>query len=304
MLEGHAKGAGMTIINTGLPAQNVMKGVALVSVAVLLFAVADVIGKYLAMLYAVPFVMAVRYLINLGLLAVVLGPRHGAGLWRTNRTGLVVLRGLCLAAGSLAMGLALRVMPLGETAAIIYLAPFIVMLVAGRWMGETVPLLGWIGAIGGFIGVLLIVRPGSGLDPLGVALSLFNAGCAAAYHLLSRVLAKTETMAAMVFVTALVGAVVFVVLALFTLGGPMPGRVDAMWMVALGIVATGGHFLFTAAYREAPASVLAPINYAHLVWAGLLGWLVFAHVPDGLTLLGMGAVAVSGVVVAVGARRG
>jgi drug/metabolite transporter (DMT)-like permease len=250
--------------------QNAMKGVVLVSAAVFLFAVSDVMGKYLAMLYAVPFIMAVRYVINLGLLVVFLGPRHGMGLWRTKRTGVVIVRGLCLAAGSLTMGLALRVMPVGETVAIVYLAPFLVMLIAGRFMGETVSLTGWIGAVCGFLGVLMIVRPGSGLDPVGVVLSLFNAGCATAYHLLTRVLARTETMVAMVFQTALVGAAVFITLALFTLGGPMPGWQDGVIMAALGIAATAGHFLFTAAYREAPASVLATIN-----WSGpdcWVGW--------------------------------
>jgi drug/metabolite transporter (DMT)-like permease len=293
----------MTDSTTTFLPQNVTKGVALVSAAVFLFALSDVIGKHLAMLYAVPFILAVRYLINLGLLAVLLGPRHGAGLWRTNRTGLVVVRGLCLAAGSLSMVLALRVMPVGETAAIVYLSPFLVMLIAGRFMGETVSPLGWIAAVCGFAGVLLIVRPGSGLDPVGVALSLFNAGCATAYNLLTRVLARTETMTAMVFNTALVGALVFVTLALFTLGGPVPGWEDAMVMAALGVTATAGHFLFTAAYREAPASVLAPVNYLHLVWAGLLGWVVFAHVPDGWALCGMVAVVLSGVAMAMGARR-
>jgi drug/metabolite transporter (DMT)-like permease len=283
--------------------QNTMRGVGLVSVAVFLFAVSDVIGKHLAMLYAVPFIMAVRYVINLFLLAAVMGPRHGAGLWRTQRTGLVIARGLCLAAGSLLMGLALRVMPVGETVAIVYLSPFLVMLIAGRFMDEHVPLWGWVAAAGGFLGVLLIVRPGGGLDPLGVMLSLLNVLCATAYHLLTRVLARTETMTSMVFHTALVGAVVFVVLALVLWDGAVPTQADAVLMVALGIVATLGHLLFTAAYREAPASVLAPINYLHLVWAGVLGWLVFAHVPDLLALIGMAAVVMSGVAIAWGARR-
>ncbi|MGL5011241.1 MAG: EamA family transporter, partial [Paracoccaceae bacterium] len=192
----------MTGISSYPATQNVTRGVALVSVAVFLFAVADVIGKHLAVLYAVPFILAVRYVVNLVLLAVLLGPREGAGLWRTKRTVLVVVRGLCLAAGSLLMVLALRVMPVGETVAIVYLAPFLVMLIAGRFMGEHVSALGWIGAVWGFLGVLLFVRRGGGLDTLGVARSLFNAGLATAYHLLTRVLARTETMVAMVFHTA------------------------------------------------------------------------------------------------------
>jgi drug/metabolite transporter (DMT)-like permease len=59
-----------------------------------------------------------------------------------------------------------------------------------------------------------------------------------------------------------------------------------------------GHFFYTRAYRETAASVLAPLNYVQVVWAGLLGWLVFGHVPDRLTILGMCVIAASGAIVA------
>jgi drug/metabolite transporter (DMT)-like permease len=75
-------------------------------------------------------------------------------------------------------------------------------------------------------------------------------------------------------------------------------------ILLLGCLATGGHFLFTAAFREAPAALLAPINYVHLVWAGLLGWLVFDHLPDGLSVMGMVLVLVAGMGVALRATRG
>ena len=281
-----------------------IKGVALVTAAVLLFAIADVLTKQLATAYGVVLVVALRYLVNAGLLAAVLGPSQGAALWRTNRTVLVVLRGLCLAAASLTMGLALQVMPVGETVAIVYLAPIVVMILAWLLLGEIVSLSGWIGALTGFAGVLLIVRPGTGLDPFGVALCLINAGLASAYHLLTRVLVGTETMTSMLFHTAVAGMVVF--WALLPFQGPLtlPGWADLGLMGLLGVLATVGHFLFTAAYREAPASLLAPVNYLHLVWAGILGWLVFGHMPDGWTLVGMAMVAGAGVAVALRAQFG
>ena len=132
--------------------------------------------------------------------------------------------------------------------------------------------------------------------------ALINAGLSAGYHLLSRVLARTETTIAMLFHTALVGTVIFGVMLLWTGLGPMPSGFDWLLLLALGALATLGHFLFTAAYREAPASLLAPVNYMHLVWAGILGWLVFNHVPDALTLTGMALVAMAGVGVAVRAQ--
>jgi drug/metabolite transporter (DMT)-like permease len=102
------------------PTGNPMKGVALVSAAVFLFAMADVLTKHLALSYSVVLVVAVRYMVNVGLLGGIMGPSQGRALWQTNRTFWVVLRGVCLAGGSLTMGLALRLMPVGETVAIVY----------------------------------------------------------------------------------------------------------------------------------------------------------------------------------------
>jgi drug/metabolite transporter (DMT)-like permease len=276
-----------------------MRGVLLVAAATLAFAMADVVTKQQAMRHPVVVVVAVRYLVNLALLAILLGPRLGAGLWRTERSGLVFVRGLCLALASLTMGLALRVMPVGETVAIVYLSPFAVMLLAIPLLGERVGPAGWIGAALGFLGVLLIVRPGGGLDPVGVALALVNAGFATAYHLLTRGLARSESTAALLFQTALVGTVFFGILSLPSLADLSVGAADLAMMALLGALATLGHFLFTAAYREAPASLLAPVNYLHLFWAGGLGWLVFGHLPDTLGLAGMGLVCVAGVLVAL-----
>lgn len=295
----------MTLETAPSPAwtDHALKGVLLAVGATFLFALADTLGKHLAMLYAVTLVLAARYIINVALIVAIMGPRHGAALWHTNRPWLMILRGLCLATASISLLLALRVMPVGEAIAIVYISPFAVMLLADRLLGEKVTLIGWLGATGGFVGVLLIMRPGSGLDPVGVALTLFNAGCATAYVLLTRILTRTETTMSMLFHTALVGAVIFTVMAVFSLDGRLPGVLDTGLMLALGALATAGHLMFTSAYRAAPASLLAPVNYMHIVFAAILGWLAFAHLPDGWALAGMALIILSGVVVAVRAGR-
>jgi drug/metabolite transporter (DMT)-like permease len=275
-----------------------MKGIMLVVLATLAFAMSDVVTKQQAMRHPVSVVVAVRYLVNLGLLTVFLGPRLGSGLWRTERRGLVFVRGLCLALASLTMALALRLMPVGETVAIVYLSPFAVMLLAIPLLGERVGPAGWTGAAVGFLGALLIVRPGAGLAPLGVAFALLNAGCATAYHLLTRYLARSETTISMLYQTALVGSVFFCLMAIGSLDDLAVGPPDLAMMVLLGALSTLGHFLFTAAYREAPASLLAPVNYLHLFWAGGLGWLIFGHLPDGWSIAGMALVCASGALAA------
>lgn len=274
-------------------------GVLLVIAATLAFATADVLTKHLASRYGVPLVVFLRYAVNLALLSAIFLPRDGLGLMRTHRTGLVLVRAASLAVASLAMGLALQRMPVGETVAITYLAPFAVMLLAGPILGEKVRLAGWLGAAAGFVGVLLIVRPGSGLDLTGVVFAMICAAASTAYHLLSRVLARTETTVALLFHTALLGTVVFGLLLPFSWPGLWPNLLDTALLLALGTIATIGHFLFTSAFRKAPASLLAPVNYVHLVWAGGLGWLIFDHLPAPLSLLGMALVAGAGVSVAL-----
>lgn len=276
-----------------------LKGILLVALATLAFAMSDVITKQQAMRHPVAVVIAVRYIVNLVLLAAFLGPRLGAELWRTRRQGLVLVRALCLAVASLTMGLALQVMPVGETVAIVYLAPFLVMLLSIPLLGERISVAGWVCAAMGFFGVLLIVRPGGGLAPLGVAFALINACCGTAYQLLTRYLAATETTIALLFQTALVGSLIFLLMSLGSLASLQIGAIDLSLMGLLGVLSTVGHFLFTAAYREASASLLAPVSYLHLFWAGGLGWLIFGHLPGAVSLIGMALVCAAGALVAM-----
>jgi drug/metabolite transporter (DMT)-like permease len=281
-----------------------LRGILLIVAAVILFAIADTTGKHLFSIYSIIAVAAVRYLVNFVLLLVLLWPRHRGALWATQKTGMVVARGLCLVLATLTMSYALKLMPVGEAVSILYISPFLVMLLAGPLLGERVTPAMWVGAVAGFIGVLMIVRPGGGLDPLGVFLMLINAGLATAYHLMTRYLAKTETTIAMLFHSALSGAIIFSVLSFVMVDTFAPTAKDFSLMLLLGALATVGHFLFTAAYRHAPASLLAPVNYLHLVFAGVLGFVVFGHVPDVYAVIGMAAIAVSGFATALRVHLG
>lgn len=281
-----------------------MRGILLVSAAVFLFALGDVLTKHLAMSIPVLLVMALRYVVSLLLVAAVLGPSAGRDLWRTRRTGLVLLRGLCLAAASVTMGLALRTLPVGETISIVYLAPFAVLVLSGPVLGERVAPVAWIGAAVSFAGVLAIMRPGGGLDPVGVAFALSNAALGTVYHLLTRILSRSETTAAMMFHTMLTGSIVLLPLAAVSITTIALTPWDLLLMGVLGVLSTGGHFLFTSAYRFAGPATLAPINYLHLVWAAILGWLAFGHIPDAIALAGMAAILAAGLAVTLFARTG
>ena len=271
-----------------------LRGVFLVMAAVFVFACSDVVTKYLAMRYPVPLVLAIRYAVNLVLLLALFGPRYGRSLFATKRTGMVVFRAASLVVSSLCMGLALKVMPVAEAIAIVYLAPFGVLLLAARVLGEKATWQGWLAALIGFCGVLLICRPGAGLASLGIVFALLTAAFTTVYFLLSRSLVATETTEAMLFYVAATGAAVFSVMLPWNWFGPEFSALDLTLLFALGVIALAGHYLFTAAYRFAPASLLSPVNYMQLFWAGGISWAVFGHVPDPLSAFGIALVAAAG----------
>ena len=275
------------------------QGALLMATAVLLFACMDVTTKHMALAYAVPLIVFMRYAGNFFLLLAIFGPGKGKSLFATQRTGLVLLRAACLACSSLFAALAFQRMPVAETIAILFVAPFGVMLLAGPLLGEKACPLQWAAACLGFAGVLLVARPGSGLDPVGVMFALMAAGGGIVYNTLSRTLARSETTESMLVWTAFVGMIAFGAALPWSLPAQMPSTLDLLAFAALGILSTAGHFMFTQACRLAPASVIAPVNYLQLVWSGILGFLVFGHVPDHLGLMGMGLIALGGMSAAI-----
>lgn len=277
-------------------------GVLLVVVATMFFATMDTITKYLTMRYNVPLVMAIRYTVHCLLMFCVLAPSQGRQLVTTRRPGLVLLRSLSLVAVSLFFGSALQRMPVAESTAIIFLAPILVVLIAGFTLKEEIGFIGWSAAGLGFVGVVLIVRPGGGLDAVGVACVFMAVAANIAYQLLSRILAGTEQTLTMLFHSALVGSLCFGMLLPWSLAGEPPTTFLLVLFLSIGIAGGLGHYFFTLAYRFSSASQLAPMNYLQLVWASLLGWAIFDHTPDHLSLTGMGIVVVSGVMIALKAH--
>jgi drug/metabolite transporter (DMT)-like permease len=264
----------------------------------------DATTKYLAARYNVPLVVAIRYITHCVLMIALLAPNHGRKLVQTKRTGLVLIRAASLTIASLFMGLALQRMPVAETTAIVFLGPMLVVLLAGPVLGERIGMHGWIAAIIGFVGVLLIARPDSGLDATGTLFAFCAVGALVVYQLLSRMLVSTEQTFALLFYTALIGSVVYGIFLPWTWHGPAPKIWEILLFLSMGITGGLGHFLYTAAYRHATAPLLAPMNYLQLLWAGLLGWLVFNHVPDMLSVIGICVITASGAMISIKSRPG
>lgn len=282
--------------------QNAFKGFLLVAAGLFLFACMDSTTKYLAAHYNVPFVVAMRYITQCVLMLLVLAPRHSGHLIKTQRTGLVVVRALSLSVASLFVGLALQRMPLAETTAINFLAPILVVLLSPL-LGERINVTGWIAAVMGFAGVLLIVRPGSGLDISGVIFCVVGVFANTTYQLMSRLLASTEKAITLLFYTALVGSICFGLSMPWFWEHKLPSTLEVILFLGMGLFGGLGHYLFTMAYSHAPASLLAPVLYLQLLWAALLGWLIFDTIPDTLSVLGMAIVAASGLLIAFKSRQ-
>ena len=189
---------------------------AIVIGTVFLFASSDVLTKHLATRYPVELVMAIRYLVSLMLILTFFWPVMGRTLWQTRRTRWVLLRGLILVLASLMIGHALRLMPVGETISILYSFPILVMILSIPLMKEKLSLFNWGCAVFGFAGVLIIVRPGGGLDTLGVTFALLTAILTAIFHLMTRVLSHKETSHALLFHSILVSTLCSCLLALST----------------------------------------------------------------------------------------
>ncbi len=286
-----------------MPEHHPIWGAILCIAALALFACMDTTTKYLTQTHEVPLIVGVRYLGNLLLMVAFLGPTHGRQMVRTKRTGLVWVRAFCLAVASLLIGLALERMPVAEMTAITFLSPILLVAVAGRLLGERVGWIGWAATVGGFTGVMLIVRPGSDIVTSGAIFVLGSVLLNLGYQLLSRVLAASENTFALLFYTALAGSILYGLAMPWFIEDRAPSLFEAALFASLGLFGGVGHFMFTAAFRHAPASLIAPLNYIQLLWAGLLGWLVFDYIPDVQSLIGMAIVAASGVLVALKTRK-
>lgn len=278
-------------------------GVGLMLLSLLCFAALDATSKALSQTFAVPLLVWARYLVHFVIMLVFLAPSMKARLILTRRPLLQIMRAIMLV-GTTGFAMAsLRIMPLAEATAIVFVTPLAVSLLAGPVLGERVGLLRWVAVLVGFGGMLLVARPGGALSLAGIAWALAAAACYTVYQLQTRMLSPSENTWTMLFYTALVGTLVMSPgLPLFW-SGPMPTWTQAALIASLGIYGGTGHFLLIRAFRHAPASTLSPLLYIQLVWAMLLGWTIYDHVPDGISIAGMAVIAGSSIVVAAVERR-
>ncbi|MEF8698680.1 MAG: DMT family transporter [Candidatus Accumulibacter sp. UW26] len=285
------------------PASLRLRGVLLCLGALFLFSALDATAKHLSAFLAVPLLVWARYLVHLLIMVATVLPRQGRHLVATGRPWLMALRGVTLAGVTLLGQFALYALPLAETTALIFVAPLLVALLAGPLLGEQVGRRTWFATVAGFAGVLLIARPGGSLAAVGVACALAAALCYAAYQILTRKLVASEPPLRLLFHTALFGTLVMSPAVPIFWDGRLPTVGQGLLVVSLGIYGGLGHFLLIRAFAETPASLLSPLLYVQLVWAALLGWLIFDQLPDLPAIFGMLIIGASGLSLALRRQR-
>lgn len=262
-----------------------LTGIALMCGAVACFSVLDTGAKYLSGHMDVLQVVWVRYTAAFLLTLAISNPVRTPRLMVTGRPWLQVGRALLLLGSTTSNFLALQYLQLDQALAITFSAPFLVAVLSGPLLGEWVGWRRW-AAIGvGFLGVLVVTRPGFGGIHPAALLSFTNALCLALYGIATRVLARTDSNLTTLFYSNAVGAVLMLpILPLVWTNPGSPGLILLMLMV--GALGSLGHYLLIAGHRLAPASLLAPFVYTQIAWVVVLGYVVFGDVPNGWTLAG------------------
>jgi drug/metabolite transporter (DMT)-like permease len=268
-------------------------GILLVVGATLCFSVLDTTAKWLVQSLPVLQVVWVRFVSHVLLMALLLAPRHGREIVRMHSVRLHVLRGLMLGTMTGLNFFALQYLQLAETGAIQFSVPILIALLSAWWLGERLDARRWVAILGGFMGVLLVIRPGSHAFHPAILLSVLNAVIYAVFNLLTRRMAATESPEAMQLVSAICAAVLLAPFALVSWQTPTAWSQWALLLLC-GLTGGVGHLCVASAHRYASAAVLGPFLYQQIIYMTLWGWLVFNQVPDAIVVAGAAVVIGSG----------
>lgn len=268
-------------------------GVLLVLVACLFFALADAATKALTADYHVVQILWFRFVVFAALGLALARARLGPRLLVTRAPALQVGRGLALLANNAAVFVGFSLIPLADAHAVLAVGPLLVTALSVLFLGETVGVRRWTAVAVGFLGVMVILRPGLGAFEPGALIVLGGAAMFALYQVLTRRVVAVDdasTSIAYAAVIGLIGASLPLPLVWVT-----PTAVADWGLFAVAAVLAGAaHAMFVQALRLAPASAVQPFIYTILAWSVPLGWVAFGQIPDAPTLIGAAIVVASG----------
>lgn len=277
------------------PGDRVVRGILLAVTATCCFVAMDSLAKYLGRTMPVPQLAWGRYAFHL-LFLLALIPFLG---WRrilyTRQPVAQLARGVFLFGATVATYAAVQYLPLTTMYAIGFTAPLLVTALSVPMLGEKVGLRRWLAVVVGLAGAMVVVRPGFGELSIGLAFAACMPLSFALYQILTRRSARSEGALVGLFYAAVLGTLVSTIAAPF-FWAPLD-LTGWLFLAVLGLVGATGHFLLILALFSAPASVVSPIIYVQIVWATVIGYLVFDNLPDLWTLVGAAIVIGAGLFV-------
>jgi drug/metabolite transporter (DMT)-like permease len=282
--------------------QNTLLGIAFMCLAVTFFPFMNSMVKYLSADYSIPMIVWARYAGHFLFMLIVFMPKHGVGLFKTGRVKSQTFRSLLLLTSTSCYFYAVHFLPLTTAAAISFTSPFIVVGLSIIFLGERVGPRRWAAVAVGFLGVLIIIRPGIEGFHWSAFLVLASAFCYACFQVMTRRLASQDSNLVTTTYTALVGAVVSSLALPFFWSVPIDLQ-DLLMLCSLGIFGGLGHHMVILALQYGEASVVSPFVYGQILLATILGYLIFGDFPDHWTWLGVAIIVTCGIYIAAREKR-
>ncbi len=216
---------------------------------------------------------------------------QGMGALKTRRLGLYTAR-CFLGLVSMQMGFyALSLISFADSTALSFTTPLFATAMAALFLGEVVRIRRWTATIIGFIGVIIIIRPGAGALNIGVLLATGAAALSAVVTLIVKQLTKTESPTTIVTFMVLLMTPMALPLAIWVWQAPAP--IDWLWILLMGVCGSAGHICLVRAFALADASVVMNYDYTRMVFATMIGWIAFGEFPDLWTWIGSGVIVAS-----------
>ncbi|MFD2646861.1 DMT family transporter [Devosia albogilva] len=283
-------------MTTSTRTDNVPLAIVLTLTTIAVFGVQDAVSKILVQTYS-PFQITMMRYWGFALFALVMVMRQAPlrQAFRSRAAGWQVLRGVLLIADIWFFALALRTVPLGELQAITLVYPLLVTLFAIPILGEKVGIFRFVAVGVGFLGAMVIVRPGGLPLDWGVLFTLCSATLYALYIVITRKVSSQDTAATSMLYAAVTGLVLSAAVGVF-FWQPM-GWGDFMLVVLMMVTTCAGHGVMTYALSMAPASTVQPFNYFSLPWAIILSAVIFGHWIDPVSMIGAVIIVAAGLVV-------
>lgn len=258
-----------------------------------LFSAVDTQAKFLTdTLHPVQIVWCRQLGLLLGVM-IMLGLR-GTEVLRTRRPRLQMIRGSLAALSATMFIIGVSFVPLADAVAVAFVAPFMVTVMAALVLREPVGLRRWSAVIIGFIGTLIVIRPGMGVIHPAIVFVLAAATLFALRQVLSRMLGATEKTSTTVAYTALTGSALLTIPLPFVWQWPQT-TLEIVLLVSIGVMAGLAEFLVIKALEVAQAVVVAPLQYSLMLWGTIYGYLVFHQFPDFWTWVGASVIVATGI---------